>query len=280
VHALFDRHAPPEIAALLRRWLATAPDAFRVARGRAGDVAGVIGMCERRTAPARLVDDDPVARVWREDLRRDPVRRDDLVLYTRCLLSRDAGEGQSDAQAALWIDAKRSYMQLRPALRRMYVSFADPEAYLPILGPLGFTRVRDGAVEVGEIRYQALRLDFGPRSVDGWLARLVAGETEADDELILDAPRRELRVGEHRAELTALEIELVSYLLEHEGQPVRRADLRRDVWGDDWQGGSNVVDVAVGGIRRKLGPHAALLETVRGVGYRLRADAVAPSSAP
>ena len=51
---------------------------------------------------------------------------------------------------------------------------------------------------------------------------------------------------------------------------VAREALLRDVWGYEWTGGSNVVEVAVSGLRRKLGARAAALETVRGVGYRLR----------
>jgi DNA-binding response OmpR family regulator len=42
------------------------------------------------------------------------------------------------------------------------------------------------------------------------------------------------------------------------------------VWGYDWTGGSNVVEVVISSLRRKLGDRAAALETVRGVGYRLR----------
>jgi two-component system phosphate regulon response regulator PhoB len=42
------------------------------------------------------------------------------------------------------------------------------------------------------------------------------------------------------------------------------------VWGRAWTGGSTVVDVAIAGLRRKLGDPAAALETVRGVGYRLQ----------
>jgi DNA-binding response OmpR family regulator len=42
------------------------------------------------------------------------------------------------------------------------------------------------------------------------------------------------------------------------------------VWGTEYNGGSNVVDVVVGTLRRKLGTSASRIETVRGVGYRLR----------
>jgi Transcriptional regulatory protein, C terminal len=57
---------------------------------------------------------------------------------------------------------------------------------------------------------------------------------------------------------------------EREGRPVERATLLREVWGHAWTGGSNVVDVAVSGLRRKLGERAGALQTVRGVGYRLQ----------
>jgi hypothetical protein len=45
----------------------------------------------------------------------------------------------------------------------------------------------------------------------------------------------------------------------------------RDVWGYEWTGGSNVVEVVISSLRKKLGDRAAALETVRGVGYRLGA---------
>jgi DNA-binding response OmpR family regulator len=52
--------------------------------------------------------------------------------------------------------------------------------------------------------------------------------------------------------------------------PVSRADLLRDVWGTSYNGGSNTVDVVVRSLRRKLGASADRIETVRGIGYRLR----------
>ena len=73
-----------------------------------------------------------------------------------------------------------------------------------------------------------------------------------------------------RIALTKLECDVMRYLRDREGQPVARETLLRDVWGYEWTGGSNVVDVAVSGLRRKLGDRAGALETVRGVGYRLR----------
>ena len=61
----------------------------------------------------------------------------------------------------------------------------------------------------------------------------------------------------------------LAMLSDHRGRPVSRAEILRDVWGTTYEGGSNVVDVVVGTLRRKLGPEAARVETARGVGYRL-----------
>ena len=63
---------------------------------------------------------------------------------------------------------------------------------------------------------------------------------------------------------------MLAHLREREGRTVARETLLRDVWGYEWTGGSNVVEVSVSGLRRKLGDRAEALETVRGVGYRLR----------
>jgi hypothetical protein len=49
------------------------------------------------------------------------------------------------------------------------------------------------------------------------------------------------------------------------------AEADRDVWGYDWSGGSNVVEVVISALRRKLGDRAGSLQTVRGAGYRFTA---------
>ncbi len=72
-------------------------------------------------------------------------------------------------------------------------------------------------------------------------------------------------------DLTKLEFDVLQYLHEREGRIVGRAALLRDVWGYDWSGGSNVVEVVISALRRKLGDNAASLQTVRGAGYRFTA---------
>ena len=75
---------------------------------------------------------------------------------------------------------------------------------------------------------------------------------------------------ETRVRLAPREFALLEYLMRREGRVVNRVSLLEDVWGDHYRGASNVVEVAVRSLRRKLGPRGAWLETVRGVGYRWR----------
>ncbi len=81
---------------------------------------------------------------------------------------------------------------------------------------------------------------------------------------------RFLRDGEPLA-LTAQEYRILAYLIHHEGRVVSRAELGEHVYDNGYDPDSNVLDVLVGRIRRKLG--VALLHTVRGQGFRLSAQA-------
>jgi DNA-binding response OmpR family regulator len=58
-------------------------------------------------------------------------------------------------------------------------------------------------------------------------------------------------------------------LSRHAGKAVSRRQLIEEVWGYGFDGGSNIVDAVVHSLRRKLGAQGTLVETVRGVGYRL-----------
>jgi DNA-binding response OmpR family regulator len=68
--------------------------------------------------------------------------------------------------------------------------------------------------------------------------------------------------------LSDREFRLLHHLLLHAGEVVSRERLLAEVWGYDFDPGSNVVDVCVRRLRQKLGPEAAI-ETVRHAGYRL-----------
>jgi DNA-binding response OmpR family regulator len=83
----------------------------------------------------------------------------------------------------------------------------------------------------------------------------------------LDLRTRRAAVSGRTVELTAREFALLETLLRHPGQVLSREQLLSHVWGYDFDPGSNVVDVYVRYLRRKLGPDT--IQTVRGMGYRL-----------
>ncbi len=88
-------------------------------------------------------------------------------------------------------------------------------------------------------------------------------------DVTLDLRTRRARVGDRTVELTAREFTLMETLLRHPGQVLSREQLLSHVWGYDFDPNSNVVDVYIRYLRRKLGND--LIETVRGMGYRLQA---------
>jgi two-component system, OmpR family, response regulator QseB len=84
----------------------------------------------------------------------------------------------------------------------------------------------------------------------------------------LDLRTRRATVEGRTVELTAREFTMLETLMRHRDQVLSREQLLSHVWGYDYDPGSNVVEVYVGYLRRKLGED--VIETVRGMGYRLR----------
>ena len=271
IRAIARRHDGPTAAALLERWQDEAPEMFFAVREGDGGVAGFFALVDGRMLHPSLVAGDPVLEAWARDLHQRPLPKGQLALGLRRWLDAERGESPCASQAACWLDVKRTYMALRPALRRMYVVVRDVPAYWPVVERLGFRPFADSVVTLDEVEYSSVVLDFGPGSVDGWLAELVAGELGVgDDEL--DEAALELTVQGARVALTPLEFGLFRHLRDREGQSVSRGELLHEVWHTEFTGGSNVVDAVVRSLRSKLGHDAVVVETVRGRGYRLRAD--------
>jgi DNA-binding response OmpR family regulator len=88
--------------------------------------------------------------------------------------------------------------------------------------------------------------------------------------LTLDVDHREVRLGTTVTHLSEREFRLLRYLVEHAGEVVSRERLLSEVWSYAFEPGSNVVEVYVRRLRRKLGSEAGI-ETVRNAGYRLAA---------
>lgn len=121
-----------------------------------------------------------------------------------------------------------------------------------------------------------------PFSVEELLARVRAHlrrgkETDSTDILIFDdlslnRRSREVYRGERLIELTAKEFDLLDYLLTHPRQVITRDRILEEVWGYDFMGDSNIIEVYIRYLRLKLEAknEKRLLQTVRGVGYVLR----------
>ncbi len=105
------------------------------------------------------------------------------------------------------------------------------------------------------------------RSVGASSPVLSAGPVE------LDPATREVRRDGEPVQLTPKEFALLEYLLRHQGRPLSRANLMEHVWGIRFDPGTNVVDVFINALRNKLDPERELIQTVRGVGYRIQAPA-------
>ena len=90
--------------------------------------------------------------------------------------------------------------------------------------------------------------------------------------LTVNLTTREVRVGDAAVELTAREFSLLAYLMRSPGRVFPRTEILEHVWGYDFDPSSNVVEVHIQRLRKKLDPTGEdqYVETVRGVGYRFR----------
>ena len=267
---IIERHENSVSAGYLRRWWSGAPGAFVVVRDRKGSVAGFYFVFDHKGVRGRLCREDPVTSEWMDHLDRQPIPRQQRALFLRRWLSAEGGEAPSAVQAACWVDVKRKYLELRPNLRRVYLTLRDLEPYAAAAQKLGFRVLSEANVSAGGDCYQSAMLDFGPSSVDGWLARLVAAELGVEEDGLLDRAARELALDGRRVGLTRLEFGVMEFLYQRAGEAVPRSSLLANVWEQSFEGGGNVVDVVIRALRKKLGDRASLIETVHGVGYRLR----------
>lgn len=271
VLAIVERHETPAAAQALELWWKHLLTAFHVVKDKSGAAVGFYCVAKPDEVGSDWMRLDPVARNWQRHWLGKGASDAVPSLFLRRWLSRDDGEAPCAAQAAAWVDIKRTYLELRPELRRVYLTLQDIGPYGPAATELGFTVLGDLAAAMDDSTYHTAMLDFGPGSVDGWICNLVAAELGVAEDQLLDAATRELVLNGSRIALTPLEFGVVSLLESRAGEAISRDVLLKHVWGHSYDGGSNVVDAVIRGLRRKCGEDSSMFETVRGVGYRLRA---------
>ncbi len=99
------------------------------------------------------------------------------------------------------------------------------------------------------------------------------GNELAVGDLVIETASREVSRAGCRVELTAKEFGLLEYLMRHPNQVLTRTMIAEHVWNYDFDNATNVIDVHVKNLRRKIdGDKTSLIQTVRGVGYRMQAD--------
>jgi DNA-binding response OmpR family regulator len=165
---------------------------------------------------------------------------------------------------------RRGGLEVLRSVRR-----AIPNVPVIVLSARGEIEDRVAGLEAGAVDYLVK-----PFSMAELVARVRAqlrvvaqasANTLAAEGIEVDLLTRKVRRDGHTAVLSTTEFELLVYLLRHHGQVVSREQILSSVWGYEHDPATNVVDVYVGYLRRKLGrpDRPAPIFTVRAVGYRL-----------
>ena len=181
--AIARRFTGDDSAQLTERWWQTRREAFSVVRGTDGKVAGFsVTLDDTNGGPP----EDPALQAVADHLRRDPMPSDRRVVVFRWALGSRYGEHPTPELATLVVDLKRTYLELRATLCRVYSVVADWPAASPVLQVMGFEPLEE--VRVGDRRFVLARLDFGPGGVDAWIGRHVLAEQVAPSVPELSAP--------------------------------------------------------------------------------------------
>jgi DNA-binding response OmpR family regulator len=164
----------------------------------------------------------------------------------------------------------RSGLQILAAVRR-----AKPSVPVIVLTARGEIEDRVEGLDAGAVDYLVK-----PFSLAELIARVRAQLrvlAEASSSVLIaegieaNLITRKVRRGERTIQLSTTEFELLVYLMRHDGQALSREQILSAVWGYEHDPATNVVDVYIGYLRRKLGcpEDPAPIHTVRAVGYRL-----------
>ncbi len=268
-------HDGAAVAAVTAVWWEHAASCFSVVRGSAGEVTGFYVMTQPETVPKEIRAIDPVVCAVLDSIAtpaRNPHRP---VLLVRDLVAKVHGESPSAEWAACVLDAKRAYLE-NPSATSVFTAIRDPATIPAAVIDLGFRLRPELTVAVGDRHVHMASLDFGPNGPMHWILDFVGRDLQEPvaskaAHVELDVSTRELVVeGGGRFSLTKLEFDLMLYLSERAGLVVTRDELLQAVWKQPF-GGSNVVDVVVRSLRKKLGVRAGVIGTVKGHGYRFLA---------
>jgi len=188
IRSISESTEPVESSRIIESWLNLHPEIFFIARASDGNVAAFYILFEPEKVSPELLIKDPLSSAWSNHLSKNQIDQDERVLFLRRWLTKSIGEAPSSAQAACWLDVKRTYLDLRPKLRRVYLTVIDMPTYAPSASALGFVPIKEANVILGGITYNTAMLDFGPGSVDDWFKGLIGAELRIDEEEKVELP--------------------------------------------------------------------------------------------
>jgi DNA-binding response OmpR family regulator len=151
----------------------------------------------------------------------------------------------------------------------------------PVLMLTALDSVEDRVAGLDSGADDYLAKPFDPRELFARVRALLRRQQVSRDpalrvaDIVLDTNSREVRRGERAIDLTTRECAILELFLRNADRVLNRDEIAQHIWAYDFSGMSNVIDVYVGNIRRKLHDDAEprLLRTVRGAGYMLRSPA-------
>jgi DNA-binding CsgD family transcriptional regulator len=171
--AIARKFTGEDSARLAERWWTMRRETFSIVRGDSGGVAG-FSVTDTLGDPADASLEDPAIGAVADHLRRDPMPADARAVVFRWALGSRHGERPTAEVAGLVVDLKRTYLELRATLRRVYTVVADWPAAAPVLQTMGFDPLAE--IALGDRRFVLACLDFGPGGVDAWIGRHVLAE--------------------------------------------------------------------------------------------------------
>ncbi|MGE0872576.1 MAG: winged helix-turn-helix domain-containing protein [Kofleriaceae bacterium] len=172
------------------------------------------------------------------------------------------------------VDAGDDVPRAHKAIKRM--RDAGPLVEVPILVAVSVARMPALDFSIGFDDFILMpivpaELYARMRQLDWRTATFGSDEVLKIGELVIDVAGYEVRISGRRIELTHQEFELLRFLAQHRGRVFTREALLERAWGYRYAGGTRTVDIHVRRVRAKLGELGAAIETIRNVGYKMRA---------
>ena len=195
-------------------------------------------------------------------------------LSPRGFVVTSASDGPSGLELAVKLHSDVVLLDLMlPGMPGLQV-LQEIRAVKPRLPVIALTALDDTGSKVGGLEAGADDYVTKPFAIEELAARIRARLRNSDDDgntirsgdVTVDLVAHRAFVDGSEVPLSARELALLGTLARHPNQVLSREQLLRIVWGLDFDPGSNVVDVHVAALRRKIGAHR--IDTVRGTGYR------------